>query len=108
MEYLTKSTLKKERGGWQAETHVNHLGRDWKVTTWKSSRGIKCYAQAGTLDTSSPGFTSFNYVLMSSDDPSITLATDNCRATEKSIRQLHTIGLESFSRMSDLKEALGS
>lgn len=91
----SETLVMKGAHGWVARTMVYDVnGYDWKVSTSKSDQGmIKASAQAGK--STSP--TSFSCLLIG--DPSVELHTVRKRATEKSVREVHQLGLERFDAM---------
>lgn len=99
-EKLTNRKVWKGRDGWQAKTTVKDIkGYDWEITTFKGHSGVVCVAQAGKIK-EEDWYSTFSFAMFS--DPRMTLKQVNVRATEKSIGDVHTKGLQEFVNKLDL------
>lgn len=94
------NTYKHPSNGWTSKTNYSNInGYDWKISTLKTYSGLLvCTAQACKFSKKKGAAES---IFMMGQDPSITLAKEKSRATEKTVHALHLKGLAAFDLLKD-------
>lgn len=89
----TKIT-KDSRGNWSGETYTEHNGQTYKISTFKTSRGL-LHSSSQPCDISEGGGVMFSN-MFNQDGTNLNLITSKVRATEKAIKEQHARALLLF------------
>jgi hypothetical protein len=98
---------KSSHHGWTGSTFFEGAnGKGWEITTMKmSDKRIYSTCQEGKIKREN-GYVSFSFTLCGTDDSSrrkrIACSYSAIKCTEKSVTEIHKLGLEKFKQLTDV------